>query len=82
VLFNGWPLVVEGDTLSLVPGPPYSATLVATPDVKKIDSGQEFQLRFSVFDFWNNPLVDPTPVTVTTSLGTVAPLQPTPPATW
>jgi adhesin/invasin len=77
ILYNDWPLVVDGDTVTLVPGPPYSATVTATPDTIEIDSGQDAQLRFELFDAWNNPLVDPTPVTVTTSLGSVSPVTDT-----
>ncbi|RME98539.1 MAG: hypothetical protein D6768_17095, partial [Chloroflexi bacterium] len=74
ISFNGQPLTVEGDSLQLIPGGAYSATLAASPTQIQVDTGDQSALTFSLFDPWNNPVAGGTVVTLTSSLGVVTPV--------
>lgn len=71
--YNGAPLLVEGDSLELIAGAPYSATLAASPPEIHVDSAEQSTVQLALFDAWHNALPSGTVVTVTSSLGTVSP---------
>ena len=57
--------------VQVVPGPPYTVTLVAVPDTLPV--GALSTLTATVTDQWTNPVLDGTPVAFTTSLGALLP---------
>ncbi len=73
VSFNGVPMIVEGDTVSFVPGPAYRAVLTATPKSVQINTADKSTLQFSLFDEWDNQAANGTVVTFVSSIGSVTP---------
>ena len=82
VVYNGVPLTVVGDKLSLVPGPAFSGTLTANPKILKIGGSDRSILTISLIDAWGHPVADGTVVTVTTSLGDLLPASSTTMGGW
>jgi adhesin/invasin len=73
VVYNGVPLAVVGDKLTLIPGPAFSGTLTANPKTLKAGSNERSTLRLKLSDAWGHPVADGTVVTITTSLGELLP---------
>jgi adhesin/invasin len=73
ISYNGVLLSVQGDTLELISGVAYSATLSASATEIHVDSSEKSTLKFSLFDQWNNPVPPGTAVTVTSSIGNISP---------
>jgi adhesin/invasin len=71
VAYEGAILQLEGDTLELIAGPAVSATLTALPTSLPVGSQDGANLTVRLYDAWNRPIADGTPVTVTTSLGSI-----------
>ena len=60
------------DTITFLPGPPARAVVTASPTEIPADGVSTAQLLVSVEDEFFNPVADGTPITVTTSLGTIS----------
>ncbi|MGC9082785.1 MAG: invasin domain 3-containing protein [Anaerolineae bacterium] len=58
-------------SVQVIPGPPYTVTLVAVPDTLPV--GSLSTLTATVTDQWTNPVLNGTPVTFETSLGALSP---------
>lgn len=71
VAYGGVALPTVGDSLELVPGPPVTGTLAASPTSLKVGSAQGSTLVLSLVDAWGRPVADGTAITVTASLGSV-----------
>ena len=71
VTYEGAILGIEGNTLELVSGSATSATVTAVPTSLPVGSQEGSNLTVRLYDAWNRPIANGTPVTVTTSLGSI-----------
>jgi adhesin/invasin len=75
VTFEGKPMLPTGDSLEMVPDVPYTATLKTSPPTVRVDTTDKSTLVLTLVDQWSNPITSSTPVSVTPSMGSLAPAQ-------